>query len=300
MRLHGYAFAIKMKVKSFVRIFKGVESLLKEDKNVKPEEWQIALIQTDIVLGEPELNRISIEKKMEAAVRSAVKPDLIVLPEMWNTGYALKQIKELADPEGSETRKWVSEFARRHGVLVVAGSIAEKRGDRIYNTMLIFDRNGREAGAYSKIHLFGLMDEEKHLASGDRTVSFELDGIKAGASICYDIRFPELARTLALDGIQMLFVPAEWPHPRLHHWRTLLTARAIENQMYVIACNRTGIGGNDVFFGHSLIIDPWGEVVAEGGEGEEIVTGRVDLNLVRRVRERIPVFTDRRTDVYDL
>lgn len=264
------------------------------------KQWQIALIQTDIVLGDPKKNRVAMEKKMEAAVMSETKPDLIVLPEMWNTGYALHQIEEIADPEGRETREWVSAFAVKHQVHVVAGSIAEKRGDRLYNTMLIFDRDGREIASYSKIHLFGLMNEDKHLASGNRTAVFELDGIKAGASICYDIRFPELARTLALNGIQMLFVPAEWPHPRLHHWRTLLTARAIENQMYVIACNRTGSDGGDVFFGHSLIIDPWGEIVAEGGEGEEVVTGSVDLNLVRRVRERIPVFTDRRPDLYDL
>ena len=99
--------------------------------------------------------------------------------------------------------------------------------------------------------------------------------------ICYDIRFPELARKLALGGAKILFVPAEWPHPRLHHWRTLLTARAIENQMYVIACNRTGQSGNDRFFGHSMIIDPWGEIIAEGDEEEVILMADIDLGARR-------------------
>jgi omega-amidase len=122
--------------------------------------------------------------------------------------------------------------------------------------------------------------------------------MKAGASICYDIRFPEQARTLSLLGAKILFVAAEWPHPRLHHWRTLLMARAIENQMYVVACNRVGNTAIDSFFGHSMIIDPWGEIIAEGGEREEIVTARIDLTLVDHVRNRIPVFEDRRPELY--
>lgn len=268
-------------------------------RDVRANSWGIALIQSDIVMGEPDLNRKRFESKMEQAMASALKPDVIVLPEMWNTGYALAEISRLADKDGQETRAWVSRFAQKHGVHVVAGSIAEIREDRVYNTMLVFDRNGTEVGAYSKMHLFRLMEEEKHLTSGDRLVTFELDAMKAGASICYDIRFPELARSLSLKGTKVLFVPAEWPHPRLHHWRTLLTARAIENQMYVIACNRTGESGGQAFFGHSLIIDPWGEIVAEGGEGEEILMGNIDLALVDRVREQIPVFADRRPHLYE-
>ncbi|MDP4096589.1 carbon-nitrogen family hydrolase [Paenibacillus sp. P96] len=260
----------------------------------------IALVQANITLGEPDTNRRHIEQGMEQAVSAAVKPDMIVLPEMWNTGYALEQIQELADVEGAETRKWVSAFARSHGVNVVAGSIAEKKADGgIYNTTYIFDRNGNTAASYSKIHLFRLMDEEKYLQAGSEPVLFDLDGtMKAGASICYDIRFPELGRKLALAGADMLIVPAEWPHPRLHHWRTLLMARAIENQMYVIACNRVGTGGTTEFFGHSMIIDPWGEVIVEGGEQEEIVTGTIRPELVQEVRSRIPVFEDRRPSLY--
>ncbi|MNZ93579.1 2-oxoglutaramate amidase [compost metagenome] len=266
----------------------------------KRSTWQIALIQGDIKLGDPTRNQAHLKNRMEIAAAGHVKPDVIVLPEMWNTGYALDKIHEIADPDGDETRRWVADFAKCHGIHVIAGSIAELRDKQVFNTMRVFSNTGLEVASYSKIHLFRLMEEEKYLAPGEEIVSFELDAVKAGASICYDIRFPELARSLSLQGAKVLFVSAEWPHPRLHHWRTLLMARAIENQMYVVACNRTGISGNDSFFGHSMIIDPWGEIIAEGGEDEEIITGTIDLSLVDEVRSRIPVFDDRRPHLYEL
>ncbi|GIP25690.1 hydrolase [Paenibacillus sp. J23TS9] len=258
----------------------------------------VALIQADIEIGSPQANKAHLEELLEKAIQGESKPDLLVLPEMWNTGYALEQIQDIADPEGKESRTWLSSFAKKHHVMIVGGSVAVKKGDQIFNTMYAFDRNGQQVGEYSKLHLFRLMDEEKHLTAGEAVVTFDLDGFKVGASICYDIRFPELARSLALGGTKMLIVPAEWPHPRLHHWRTLLMARAIENQMYVIACNRVGSSRGTDFFGHSLIIDPWGEIVAEGSESEEIVTGLISPELVDEVRGRIPVFADRRPEFY--
>lgn len=275
---------------------------MNQESNQTPrlaDRWRIALIQCDIALGEPGVNRVKLELAMERAASADEKPDVILLPELWNTGYALTEIREIADPEGRENRDWLSAFARRHGIHVVGGSIAEIRDGQVYNSMPVFNRSGEEVAAYSKIHLFRLMEEEKYLQPGERSVMFELDGLQAGAAICYDIRFPELARSLALRGAKVLFVAAEWPQPRLNHWRTLLAARAIENQMYVIACNRTGKSGGDEFFGHSLILDPWGEIVAEGGEGEEIVSASIDLTLVDQVRRRIPVFADRRPQNYE-
>ncbi|MUG72638.1 carbon-nitrogen family hydrolase [Paenibacillus validus] len=260
--------------------------------------WNVALLQMDIAIGEPERNYAKLEEMLNEAVTNEVKPDVIVIPEMWNTGYALDRIQELADPAGERTRALLSGFSREHGVNVVGGSIAEKRECGVFNTIYAFDREGNEAGDYSKIHLFRLMDEEKFLQSGDKLGRLELDGVPAGMMICYDIRFPELSRKLALGGAQVLFVPAEWPNPRLHHWRTLLMARAIENQMFVISCNRVGISGTTEFFGHSMVIDPWGEVLAEGDESERIVRATIDLGLVKDVRRRIPIFEDRRPSLY--
>lgn len=252
----------------------------------------------NIEAGNPEANFAKMQAGLDEAAALQPKPDLIVLPEMWNTGYALEQIQSLADTEGQRTKQILSDFCRRHQVRVLAGSIAERRAEDVTNTVHIFDATGAEIGEYSKIHLFQLMNEHLHLKAGEATGLFRMGDIPAAVMICYDIRFPELTRKLALQGAKVLFVPAEWPHPRLHHWRTLLQARAIENQMYVVACNTVGDSRGTSFFGHSMVIDPWGEVLAEAGEEETILSAEIDLALVDEVRGRIPVFADRRPSLY--
>ena len=264
------------------------------------KKLRLALLQMPIEAGHPETNKKKLESMLEEAMSAQEKPDLILFPEMWNTGYALTEIDRLADRNGEETLAFLTAFAKKQGVYLVGGSIAEGREDGVYNTMFAIDREGRTIGQYSKIHLFRLMDEEKYLKAGNQPGQLAIEGEQAGMMICYDIRFPELARTLALGGAKLLFVPAEWPNPRLHHWRTLLTARAIENQMYVVACNRMGTSGETSFFGHSMVIDPWGEIIAEAGEEETIVRAEIDLALVDEVRSRIPVFEDRRPSLYQL
>jgi len=264
------------------------------------KELKLALLQMDIKAGDPESNYKKADRMLREAVSSEVKPDIIILPEMWNTGYALNEIERLADKDGIVTKAFLSAFCKEHGVIAVGGSIAELREDGVYNTSYVFGRNGELMGQYAKMHLFRLMEEEKYLKAGQSMGRLEVEGDEAGVMICYDIRFPELFRSLALGGAKLAFVPAEWPNPRLHHWRTLLTARAIENQMFVVACNRCGTSGDTSFFGHSVIIDPWGETVAEAGEEEGILTGDISLDLVDEVRSRIPVFEDRRPSLYTL
>ncbi|WEK55751.1 MAG: carbon-nitrogen family hydrolase [Candidatus Cohnella colombiensis] len=259
---------------------------------------RIAIIQMNIVAGQPEVNFTNMKRKLEECVKADPKPDLIVLPEMWNTGYALEQIQSIADPDGNETKQFFATFSRQHQVSVLAGSIAQLNESNVTNTAYVFNKQGEEIGNYSKIHLFQLMNEHLHLQAGESLGTFDLQGTQAAVMICYDIRFPELARKLALSGTKILFVPAQWPHPRLHHWRTLLQARAIENQMYVVSCNTVGESGGSSFFGHSMIVDPWGEVIAEAGEEEATLTAQIDLSLVEEVRGRIPVFTDRRPNLY--
>lgn len=260
---------------------------------------KFAVIQMDVKIGEVAHNIDVVQLKLKEAVSHQPKPDVIVLPEMWNTGYALTEINELADLEGKQINTILSTFAKEHKVNLVAGSIAEKRDTGVYNTIFAFDRDGKQISDYSKLHLFRLMDEEKYLQAGQKLGKLTLDGIEAGMMICYDIRFPELSRSLALQGAKVLFVPAQWPHPRLHHWRTLLQARAIENQMYVIACNRMGTSGTSEFFGHSMVIDPWGEIIVEAGEEDTILYGEIDLDVVEKVRQTIPIFADRRPQLYN-
>jgi omega-amidase len=260
------------------------------------QPMRIAILQLDIAFGDPQANR---EKAREWIARAAMQgTDLIVLPEMWNTAYSLENIREIADQNGRETTELCSELARQHNVNILAGSVADLRDGEVYNTTYLFDRSGQTVGSYSKIHLFRLMDEEKYLQGGDHVGAFTVDGVEIGSMICYDLRFPELARTLSLGGAKVLFLPAEWPHPRLNHWRHLQIARAIENQMFVVSCNRVGRAGETEFFGHSMVIDPWGEILFEADDQEGLHMVEIDLGVVPEIRSRIPIFEDRRPDLY--
>jgi omega-amidase len=263
-------------------------------------KWNVALLQMDIAFGRPDLNAATVRRLVNQLAEAEQQPDLVVLPELWDTGYDLARLDEIADDNGERAKALLREAAVQLKANVIGGSVAEHRDGRVYNTTFVFDREGNLAGSYSKAHLFRLMDEEKYLAAGEMPGLYILDGQTAGSVICYDIRFPEWLRVHALKGAKVMCVPAQWPHPRLDHWRQLLIARAIENQMYVVACNRVGEGGGNTFCGHSMVVNPWGEVVAEGMQQEEIVFAELDLAMVDEVRGRIPVFADRRPGLYGL
>ncbi len=258
---------------------------------------KVALLQMDIALGDVAANRRKAGAMLAEGLAKGAK--LFVLPEMWTTGYKLAEIAALAEPEGGPTLAMLTAFAREHGVEVIGGSIAEARGGRVYNTCYAIGADGAVAAKYSKIHLIGLMEEDRYLTAGDSKAIFELSFGPAGTIICYDLRFTELPRALALAGCRTLFVPAEWPASRGTHWRALNVARAIENQLFVIAVNRVGQDENNVFYGHSLVVDPWGEVLAEGSAaGEEVIVVDVDFAAGEEIRRRLPVFADRRPQCY--
>ncbi len=258
---------------------------------------KVALLQMDIVFGEPEANRRKAVAMIASGLEQGAK--LFVLPEMWTTGYKLAEIHNLAEPEDGPTLAMLRATAREHGVEIVTGSMAEARGGKAYNTCYAIDAAGEVVAKYSKIHLIGLMQEDRYIAPGDSKALFALGCGPAGMIICYDLRFTELPRSLALAGCRTLFVPAEWPAQRGAHWRTLNIARAIENQLFVIAVNRVGRDPNNVYFGHSLVVNPWGEVLAEGAEDrEEVIVADVDFAAGEEIRRRMPVFADRRPQYY--
>ncbi|WP_238650869.1 carbon-nitrogen family hydrolase [Paenibacillus piscarius] len=257
---------------------------------------KIALIQLDIAFGKPEVNYAAAERLIREA--AAGRPDCLILPELWTTGYDLTRLDETADPDGQTAGAFISALAREYGVNMVAGSVAAKQASGITNTMYVFSRSGERVSAYSKLHLFKLMDEHLYLQPGAAKGLFELDGVPCAGLICYDLRFPEWVRTHMAEGAEVLFLCAEWPLPRLAHWRALLISRAIENQCYVVACNRAGSDPANAFAGHSMIIDPWGEIVCEASSNEQILSGELDLAKVREVRGHIPVFADRRPELY--
>ncbi|KEK25967.1 hydrolase [Bacillus gaemokensis] len=257
---------------------------------------KVACIQMDIAFGDVKKNIEHVKEKVEAAMQG--KPDVIVLPELWTTGYDLTRLPKISDEEGRQTKELLSKWAKQFAVNIVGGSIAKRTKRGIMNTMYVVSREGEIQSEYSKVHLFQLMDEHKYLIAGDGTGEFTLDGVQCGGTICYDIRFPEWIRVHTAKGAEVLFVVAEWPLARLSHWRLLLQARAVENQCYVVACNRAGEDPNNVFAGHSLIVDPWGEIVVEADKEESILHGKLDLEKIREVRKGIPVFADRRPELY--
>jgi predicted amidohydrolase len=255
----------------------------------------ISLAQTNIALGDPEANFECVRAwTTEAARRGSA---LVVFPELWSTGYDLENWQRHASPPGRGMFARLSALARDQRI-ALAGSVLEARFGRAYNALALFGAAGQLLATYRKVHLFRLMDEEKWLAPGERLELVEAEWGLTGLAICYDLRFPELFRSYALRGARLVIVPAEWPSRRAAHWKALLRARAIENQMFVAGCNRVGESKGEHFGGGSAIIDPWGEAVIEGGGAPGLLTAEIDLALVEEVRKRIPVFEDRRPDIY--
>lgn len=257
---------------------------------------KFALLQMDIAFGDPEANYTKVNQLVAEAAKG--QPDVIVLPELWTTGYDLERLDTIADSNGERTRSFFSELAKKYNVTIVGGSVAVVRGKDVFNTLVVFNREGELIKEYAKAHLFRLMREEQFLAAGDQDGLFELEGVPAAGFICYDIRFPEWIRSHVLQGAGLIVVPAEWPTPRIEHWRNLLVTRAIENQSFVVACNRVGSDPDNSFGGHSIVINPWGEILAEADDTEQILFAEVDPATLADIRQRIPVFEDRRPGLY--
>ncbi len=257
----------------------------------------VALGQMNVQLGDPQANMRQVARL--AALAAEKSADLLLLPELWSTGYDLERATNHAASVTTGVFAETAVLAARHHLAIVGSCLSDLGADNVGNTAVYHDADGQLRATYSKTHLFRLMDEEQFLTAGDSLSLVETSWGKIGLAICYDLRFPELFRRYALQGARLVLLPAEWPQPRLAHWRTLLRARAIENQMFVVACNRVGTSKGQTFFGHSCVIDPWGETVLEMGEQEGLETAVLDLSLVDSVRAKIPVFADRRPDLYN-
>lgn len=260
---------------------------------------KVACLQMDMLLAKPEENFSHAAELVKRAMKD--KPDVLVLPETWNTGFFPREnLQALCDRDGSQVKQVFGALAERNQVNIVAGSVSNVRGGKVYNTAMVFDRTGACIASYDKTHLFTPMGEDNYYTPGDRLCTFVLDGVKCGLIICYDVRFPELTRSLTVPGLDMLFVVSQWPKVRTFHLRSLTTARAIENQMFLVCCNSCGTAGQTVYGGNSAIIDPWGETVALAGETEEILTADCDLQILTNIRGSIPVFRDRRPSLYKI
>ena len=263
---------------------------------MKPDKLTLALAQMDIILGDRQANLArGRELAQEAAARGA---NLLILPELWTTGYDLARAAELAEPipDGPSARvlaDWAQELD-----LWITGSMLERTPAGLFNAAPLFGPRGQILGPYRKIHRFGPMTEDRWLEAGCEPGLFDPPWGKTGVAICYDLRFPELFRRYALAGARLILLPSQWPAPRRHHWRTLAQARAIENQCFVAAVNRVGQDRENVFGGHSMLVGPWGEIIAEAGETPELLIAAIDLAQADAARQRIPVLDDRRPECY--
>ncbi|MEU6550573.1 carbon-nitrogen family hydrolase [Streptomyces sp. NPDC046915] len=243
--------------------------------------------------------------RVAALVRDqAGSADLVVLPELWTTGaFAYEEFGREAEPLEGPTYEAMAKAASDAGVWLHAGSIPERAPSDsgsasgegpLYNTSLVFSPSGDLAAAYRKIHRFGFDKGEAVLMGAGRDlVTVRLPGTTLGVATCYDLRFPELFRALVDAGAETLVIPAGWPERRRAHWTLLAQARAVENQAFVLACGTAGTHAGVPQAGHSIVVDPWGEVLAEAGAGEEVLTVEFDPAKVGLTREQFPALKDR-------
>jgi predicted amidohydrolase len=254
---------------------------------------KVSSIQFNISFGNIDQN---LSKATAAIGRAATQgAQLAVLPEMWSAGYDYKRLAKHA-AETPRVIDSISKLSAQHNMVVV-GSLPEEEGGKLFNTAFVVDR-GEVLGSYRKLHMFSTMGEDRFLSPGDQTLVVSTSVGRLGIAICYDLRFPELFRKMALEGAEIICLPAEWPKPRQEHWRTLLRARAMENQLFVIATNCCGIQGKLDFFGMSLLLSARGEVLAEGGETDTELFATFDYQEMADYRAQIRCYDDRRPEIY--
>jgi predicted amidohydrolase len=250
-------------------------------------------------------------EKTEALVAraAATGADVVVLPEKWNTIGDAETLHAAAEPlEGGESVEAMSGWARRHGITLVGGSITERREGRekLSNTSLVFDPDGELVGIYRKIHLFDVevggqvYRESEAEEAGEEPVVVRGEGWPIGLTVCYDIRFPELYRILALEGAELVTVPSHFTlQTGRDHWHVLMRARAVENQYYVAAAAQVGetLPGRPSF-GRSLIVEPWGIVLAQAPDEPTVISAELDRQRLREIREKLPSLANRQASAY--
>ena len=270
---------------------------------------RVAVVQVAYGDDEPVAERV---QRVAALVREQAGHDLVVLPELWAPGgFAYREWAQRAEPLDGPTVTALRDAARDAGVVLHAGSLVEaaadgaERGESgrgLWNTSVLLGPDGALLATYRKIHRFGFGEGEPQLLeAGTEVVCADVpcpasggSGVRLGLATCYDLRFPELFRRLLDAGAQVVVVPAAWPAARVAHWTLLGRARAIEDQVFVVACNTAGTHSGHAMGGHSQVVGPTGEVLAEAGEGEQVLSVDLDVDGLDDVRGAFPVLADRR------
>ena len=264
-----------------------------------PEEYQAACVQFDVRAGDVDANVAAMETGIEEAAAAGAR--LCVLPELWSTSFATEYDADLVRQALAADER-LRELSATHS-LVAIGSAIEVTGDGTFNTANVYQR-GELLARYRKVHLFSPNLEHRNHVAGDTPCIVDTEVGRIGVLICYDVRFPELPRYYFRCGAELLVVPGQWPEARAQHWRTLLRARAIENQVFVVGCNRTGqeaslrTGEPMVFPGDGRIVDPTGEVLATGNGDAGALVAPIELRKVRTMRRILPIGPDQRPEFY--
>ena len=242
------------------------------------------------------INKISLEA-----------PDIVILPEMFSCPYDTSNFPIYAEEENGYTYNFLSSLSKKYGVYLVAGSIPEIDDNKIYNTSYIFNRNGEKIGKHRKVHLFDInikgkqyFKESDTLTPGDNITVFDTEFGKIGLCICYDFRFPELARLMVDEGAKIIIVPASFNMTTGPvHWHIMFKSRAIDNQVYTIGCSSArDYNASYISYGHSLIVSPFGDVLCDLDSEENIITYTINLDYVDKIRYELPFLKHRRKDLY--
>lgn len=268
---------------------------------------KVGLCQMHVIDNKKE-NLITAKKMIKEACSNDV--DLILLPEMFNCPYENEKFIEYAENKNnSETLNVISDLAKKYNVNIIAGSIPEKENQNIYNTCFVFNENGNIIGSHRKMHLFDIdvpdkirFMESDTLSPGDEFNVINMGEYNLGLGICYDMRFPELSRILTLNNADIIAFPGAFNYTTgPAHWKLLLRSRALDNQVYILACSPSSDeNSNYNAYGHSMVVNPWGIVIAEAKSDEEIIYANLDLSKIKEIREQIPVLKNRRVDLYEL
>ncbi len=254
---------------------------------------RVLACQLDIAWHDKPRNYERLRELVDAARPAA--GSLIVAPEMFATGFSMR-VAEIAEAAEGPTHAFLSAAAKEWKSHVLAGLVTQNAQRRGQNEALLFGPDGREQVRYVKRHPFSFGGETACYAAGERIVVAPVGPFSLAPTICYDLRFPETYRRATLAGADLLAVIANWPKPRVTHWRALLVARAIENQAYVVGVNRAGADPDHRYTGQSLIVDPWGRVLADAGEGERVIEAEIELEALEEYRRYLPALCDIRAE----
>lgn len=267
---------------------------------------KIAQLQTH-VYPEKQRSLAQVEAYMDKVMPE--KPDLVTLGEMFQCPYVTKNFPLYAEEEGGDTWQRLSQLAAKHQVYLSAGTVPELDGGKVYNTAYVFDRQGRQIAKHRKVHLFDIdveggqsFKESDTLSAGNQVTVFDTEFGKIGICVCFDFRFPELGRLMALKGAKLILVPAAFNMTTgPAHWQIMFRSQALNNQCFVAGTSPARDEASSyVAWGHSLLVSPWGDIIKETDEKEGFQITEIDLSEADRIRSQLPLLSARRTDVYTL